>query len=171
MKFPIKKKYGKRVYQVDLAQKYKEQIVASSNIRLLTHANLVKIQLNEYGTSTEFFEIATIGGKKHKVKAKKFVVVCGALQNARQLLNSNNVISTRVGNKSDNVGRFFMEHPHVNTSELLMLSRHNPNIYLDHSLNSKVFSMLVTTKALQKKEKLQNYSARIIPKNRFKGWN
>ena len=55
---------------------------------------------------------STIDGKQLKVRAKHFVLACGAIENARLLLISNDVETGGVGNSNDQVGRYFMEHPH-----------------------------------------------------------
>jgi len=141
--------------------KYRNNIIDSKNIRLITDANLTKINLTEYGNQVDNLELSTLKKKIHTVKAKTYVLACGALQNVRYLLNSNNVINKGVGNKNDLVGRFFMEHPHVDSADMVLLGNTNMNLYYDGSLNSKAFGMFSTSESIQRKLKLQNYSARI----------
>jgi hypothetical protein len=45
------------------------------------------------------------------VRARQYVLACGAIENSRVLLASNDVESNGIGNRHDNVGRYFMEHP------------------------------------------------------------
>jgi choline dehydrogenase-like flavoprotein len=51
-------------------------------------------------------------GRRLEVKAGHFVLACGAIENARLLLSSNDVDKNGIGNQFDQVGRYFMEHPH-----------------------------------------------------------
>ena len=47
---------------------------------------------------------------------EKSGIACHAIENARLLLASNDVIPTGIGNEFDHVGRYFMEHPHIHAS-------------------------------------------------------
>lgn len=145
--------------------KFKEAIIKSENIRLLKHANLTFIHLGEHGNAVDHLTVSTLGGKTCKVKAKAFVMACGSLQNVRHLLNSNDVISKGIGNENDIVGRYFMDQPHLDSADMVLLSYLKMSFYYDHSLNSKAFGMFATSETIQRKLKLQNYSTRIISKS------
>jgi len=54
----------------------------------------------------------TLGGRETRFRAKHFVLACGAIENARLLLLSDDVEANGIGNSGDQVGRYFMEHPH-----------------------------------------------------------
>jgi choline dehydrogenase-like flavoprotein len=47
------------------------------------------------------------------VEARAFVLATGGIENARLLLASNAVMPKGLGNDHNNVGRYFMEHPHA----------------------------------------------------------
>jgi len=141
--------------------KYRSNIVNSKNIRLITDANLTRINLTEFGNEVADLKLSTLSNKTHTVKARAYVMACGALQNVRHLLNSNNIINKGVGNENDLVGRFFMEHPHVDSADMVLLANTNMNLYYDGALNSKAFGMFSTSDSIQRGLKLQNYSARV----------
>jgi choline dehydrogenase-like flavoprotein len=92
-------------------------------------------------------------------------MACGALQNVRHLLNSNDVINKGVGNENDLVGRYFMDQPHLDSAAMVLLSQVQMSFYYDHSLNTKAFGMFATTEAMQREQRLQNYSTRIVSKS------
>ena len=52
-----------------------------------------------------------LDGKPRDVRARHYVLACGAIENARLLLVSNDVEAQGIGNRHDQVGRYFMEHP------------------------------------------------------------
>jgi choline dehydrogenase-like flavoprotein len=87
-------------------------LIAAGNVRILLHANVVHIEANPNGASIDHLRVRVIGGATHEVRARHFVLACGAIENARLLLVSNEVDSRGIGNRHDQVGRFFMEHPH-----------------------------------------------------------
>ena len=80
-------------------------------MRVLLHANAVHVQADAGGRRIEHVAVATLAGTRLPVVARHYVLACGAIENARLLLASDDVEPTGVGNGSDQVGRFFMEHP------------------------------------------------------------
>ena len=81
------------------------------NLRVLLHANVVKVQAAENASSIDHVEVQPIGGEAGKVRATHYVLACGAIENSRLLLASNDVEPQGIGNRHDQVGRCFMEHP------------------------------------------------------------
>jgi choline dehydrogenase-like flavoprotein len=57
-------------------------------------------------------------GRKILITADRFVLAAGALDNARLLLNSNDIVRGGLGNERDQVGRYLMNHPR-NTVRLI----------------------------------------------------
>lgn len=119
-------------------QKYRNEIENSKNITLYTYAKAVNIEGNDSLSKVKSIEIKNYGGKKHIVKAKYFILSCGAIQNARLLMASRNQNPNGVGNEHDNVGRYFMEHIEVSSGELWLSNKMNlsMDLYLDHILTN-----------------------------------
>lgn len=89
-----------------------DDLINSGNVRIVLHANAVGLQASDNATSVTRLHASSLGGRKLQVTARHFVLACGAIENARLLLASNTVESTGIGNGHDQVGRYFMEHPH-----------------------------------------------------------
>ncbi len=53
-------------------------------------------------------------GNTIEIKADKYVLACGGIENPRILLNSTFACSSGLGNDRDQVGRYFMNHPKGN---------------------------------------------------------
>ncbi len=85
-------------------------LIAAPNVRILLHANAVKIQADAQGRAIEHVDVRPIDGPALRVKAGHYVLACGAIENARLLLASDDVESNGIGNGHDQVGRYFMEH-------------------------------------------------------------
>jgi hypothetical protein len=77
----------------------------------LAGANAVKLQAGSDARSIEHVEIRPLGGPTHQIRAGRYVLACGTIENARLMLASNDVEPAGIGNRHDQVGRFFMEHP------------------------------------------------------------
>ena len=87
-------------------------VIASKYMNVVLNANAVHIQANETADSVEHIEVRSLSGKVLQARAKHYVLACGAIENARLMLASRDVESAGIGNSKDQVGRYFMEHPH-----------------------------------------------------------
>ncbi|MDH5398999.1 MAG: FAD-dependent oxidoreductase, partial [Cyclobacteriaceae bacterium] len=101
-------------------QKYRDEIIHARDIFLYTHTNLVEIETGESGREVSKVIVANLAGKRFEVKAKHYVLACGAIQNARMLLASNHQRPNGLGNDFDLVGRYFMEHLELSTAEMVL---------------------------------------------------
>ncbi len=76
------------------------------------------ISANDDISSIRQVTIKNYAGKTHTVKAKHFILACGAIQNTRLLLASNKQAKQGLGNNNDLVGRYFMEHLEIASGEI-----------------------------------------------------
>lgn len=86
-------------------------LIDAPNVRILLHANVVKVQADRAGRAIENVEVRTHNQPSRRVMARRYVLACGAIENARLLLVSDDVEPQGLGNSNDQVGRYFMEHP------------------------------------------------------------
>jgi choline dehydrogenase-like flavoprotein len=100
--------------------KYRDAIVAASNVHLYTHANVCDVDANEALTTIQGVRIRTFEGKEYRARARSYVLACHTIQNARLLLASNRQARTGLGNANDLVGRYFMEHLEMPGGELVL---------------------------------------------------
>jgi choline dehydrogenase-like flavoprotein len=91
--------------------KYAAALTASKNITVLLHANVTNLQTNAASSHLEHIDARTLTGNRARLRAKRFVLCCGGIENARLLLMSNGIQNVGIGNRKDLVGRFFQEHP------------------------------------------------------------
>lgn len=88
-----------------------KEFFEAPNLRILLHANAVKLHAADNAGSIDHVEVQPLGGERRKLRADRYVLACGAIENSRLLLASNDVEPHGIGNRHDLVGRFFMEHP------------------------------------------------------------
>lgn len=84
---------------------------AEENVRVLVNATAKCVTPVE-GAAGQSVEVDFIGlgGGQATVRAKKVVIACGALENARLLLASKTKNPHGLGNDCDQVGRYLMDH-------------------------------------------------------------
>ena len=99
---------------------YRSRLQSSEKIKILLHANATEIVTDWTTSNVTSIQLATLDGHKATVRSKLYVLACGGIENARVLLISNNVDAGGVGNRHDAVGRFFMEHPHIESGTILL---------------------------------------------------
>ena len=77
----------------------------SARVRVLLHGNALRLRPDGEGRSIAALDAALLQGPTFEIRARRYVVACGGVENARLLLLSD------VGNQHDLVGRYFMDHP------------------------------------------------------------
>ena len=137
-------------------KKYREAIVGAENIHLYTYANACDIQTNESVSSVNQVEIRSLDGKSHTVRARHFVLACGAMQNARLLLASNQQAPAGLGNDHDLVGRYFMEHLEVESARFVLPSPGPMKLYTVDIFVTRSAGELALTAAKQRELQVLN---------------
>lgn len=92
-------------------QRYRPQLEAAANVRLVTDANVRSIEVEAEARHVTHLDVVRADGSPLPVRCRHYVLATGGIENARLLLNSNNVQPGGLGNDRDLVGRYFMEHP------------------------------------------------------------
>ena len=100
----------------------------SKNVRLLTNAQVTRLDTDTAGRTVTAAQIMH-RGRRIQVRAKRFVVACGAVNTAALLLRSQSPTHPRgLANSSDQLGRNYMAH--VTTFFLAIDPRHqNEAVY------------------------------------------
>ena len=85
--------------------RYRDDAKASENVTVVQNATVVEIETDGDRTMVDGVRAARFDGEWVQVRARRFVLVGGGIENARLLLVSG------LGNEFDVVGRFVMDHP------------------------------------------------------------
>jgi choline dehydrogenase-like flavoprotein len=88
----------------------RERLASAPNVRLLLHANVLKLATNQPGTAVEGLRVTSLRGNEFVVRARRYVLATGGLETTRLLLVSNDANSSGLGNEHDLVGRFYSSH-------------------------------------------------------------
>jgi choline dehydrogenase-like flavoprotein len=147
-------------------QAYRDNIANSDNIRCILNANATNLIQND-DDSISHIQVNSLSGNAIHVKAKSYVLASGCIQNIKLLMNSNQKYAEGIGNKYDQLGRYFMEHPNYDTGEVYFSDNANvssltkPRTQLDGSEVRLDFQL---TAEEQKKHKILNHSIFFINK-------
>ena len=144
--------------------KYREDILKAKSVHLYTYANLTNIETNPEVSNVKKIQVQSLDGKKYYVKAKAFVMACGAIQNARMLLASNKQAPKGLGNDNDLVGRYFMEHLEVKSADLVMASEREMSMYLLDFARIRARGELALSEQWQQEHHVLNGTTSMTPK-------
>ncbi|MFT6930889.1 MAG: choline dehydrogenase-like flavoprotein [Sediminicola sp.] len=155
-----------KMWQYSLARfgkLYKDTITDASNIHLYTYANVTEINANLNGNHIGKATLKNLAGKTHTVRAKYFIMACGAIQNARLLLASKSIVQNGLGNDNDLVGRYFMEHLEVPSAELWLSKPFPTDLYSWTFGKTKASAELAISEKMQQEHRILNGTASLVP--------
>ncbi len=102
-------------------KRYGDVLKRQNNLQVMLHANVTGLRLAPDGGSVKRLEVATLTGKRFSVVPRYTVLAAGAVENARLMLASGDVMRSGVGNGNDLVGRFFADHAIPRDTAMLVL--------------------------------------------------
>ena len=147
-------------------ERYPAELAAAPGVTLLTNATAVALEEDEGGPAVRRARLACLGGARHAVTARRFVLAAGAIENARLLLLSNARQEAGIGNARDRVGRYLMEHAKVHAG---ILTAADPALMDRAGLydvrevrGSQVGAKLALSAAAQRGERLLASATRLI---------
>jgi choline dehydrogenase-like flavoprotein len=140
---------------------YRKQMKDSENISVFLHSNVLELLTNESASHITAADVACIDGPRYKVRAKKFVLATGGLENPRIMLLSNSTAPNGLGNSHGLVGRFYTDHILIRPALDISLSRTDLDfrLYTDlHEINGGlIFGIMTAADELTRKEKLTRF--------------
>jgi choline dehydrogenase-like flavoprotein len=100
-----------------------DALAAARNLHILTNATAVRLQTSADTGSVKYAEIASLDGRRGRVKARRFVVAGGAMESVRLFLVSAADASAGLGRAGDLVGRYIQDHVSATVGEIRPRSR------------------------------------------------
>lgn len=95
----------------NFARRYGPLLDKQANMTTILNATLVGLKFDPESGCVLYAQVALAPDHRFIVRARRIVLACGAIENARLLLASNDAASAGIGNAFDKVGRFYMSHP------------------------------------------------------------
>jgi choline dehydrogenase-like flavoprotein len=94
----------------NMARKFGGLLRGSSNIRVLLHANCIRVKTNHSGSLATAVRCASPNGTTFDVHARHFVLAGGGLETTRLLLVSRDAHADGIGNTYGLLGRYYGSH-------------------------------------------------------------
>ena len=120
------------VLPTHFGERYAADLKRLPRLQLYSYANVTGLRLTPDASRVDRLDIGTLTGRRFHVQPKLTVLATGAMENARLLLASNDVMKSGIGNGYDMVGRFFADHPIPRgAATLAVFAGQLPAYYLD----------------------------------------
>jgi choline dehydrogenase-like flavoprotein len=149
---------------------YRRRIERSGNIQTLLHANVLELEAADSRASVTRVRAATLDGKTFSIVAKIFILAAGGLENPRLLLLSDGEGRAALGNEHGLVGRFFGEHPYIDSGSFILSDPRLPlGFYYPRRIGgtdrTRVRGVFSLADATLRQERLVNCSIFFRPKH------
>ncbi|HLF78777.1 MAG TPA: GMC family oxidoreductase [Dehalococcoidia bacterium] len=139
------------------------ELARADNIRVVLNANVLEVEAADDSQMVSSLQVGSVGGQSFRACARVYVLSAGGIENARLLLLSKSRYAAGLGNQHDLVGRYFMEHVHVNSGYIRPTDKDtfpNHTLYSSHRHGStKLMGALAVTPQVQQSESIGNFSA------------
>ena len=136
------------------------------NVRTLLQATLSELDVAENG-EVQAAQFSNLSDKIATVKAKRYVLAAGAMETVRLLMGAVPARPDGFGNAHDQLGRFFMEHPHARGGQILATNMAQAIRSLPRALRvrgRRYAAYLRPSEILQRKAGILNSSLSFAPR-------
>ena len=97
--------------KIQFANNVGNSLINSESLSIYTMSTVVEILPTENNDSVSRLDISTPNGNRFFIKPRFTILACGGIENARCMLASREHSSAGIGNETDTVGRYYMDHP------------------------------------------------------------
>ena len=124
---------------VRFSRKYADELQNNQNIAVALNANLVGFSTS--GESITTAEVANFDGSRTMVRARRYILATGGIENSRILLWANANTNGQIVKSSRVLGKYWMEHPSFTVGEAVLWN----NALLPSGTNRVFFSPTEST--------------------------
>jgi choline dehydrogenase-like flavoprotein len=141
---------------------YQDAFKTAENISVFLHATVTQLHADTTGATVQRATVRDVDGNQTELKARFFVVAAGAMESSRLLLASNDVNTAGLGNTHDQLGRFFMMHPHVDIGQVVGLDDDMARLFNTYRQdNIEIIAGIGPSAASQASNRILNSSVRL----------
>ncbi|MEX3772716.1 FAD-dependent oxidoreductase [Pseudomonas sp. MYb118] len=102
------------------ATKYARELNETEGLEVFIHCNCVDLEFDSGTGRIAAIVVSDYQQRRERVKARQFILATGAIENARQLLNSESLAAGGIVTEGGLVGKCFMEHLNVELGTFIL---------------------------------------------------
>jgi choline dehydrogenase-like flavoprotein len=102
------------------AKKYAKELDETEGLDVFINCNCVDLEFDSQTGRIASIVVADYEQHRERVKARQFILATGAIENARQLLNSESLAAGSIVTEGGLVGKCFMEHLNVELGTFIL---------------------------------------------------
>jgi choline dehydrogenase-like flavoprotein len=142
---------------------WRRELERSKNVSVLLDATVVSVRCTSDGSHCETVQLRSRAGRQASIRARAFVIACGAIETARLLLASPIARSYSVANSSGLVGRCFQDHVSYIAGEIEPTSRRRiQDLFDPRYVGATMYSVKIEpTDTVMERERWLNVMAHI----------
>ena len=144
----------------NFAKSYQKFFEASFSVEVFFNASVTKIVLDNKKKKVAEVIIQTLLRKTFNVRAEHYIIACGGIENARLLIFS------EIGNKYDQVGRYYMDHPKLVSGNIVPKKHHiNLSLYWkEQDVSGLIIAGFQLSEEVQRSLGVLNSCIRLLPR-------
>ena len=145
---------------------YRDALANAPGLVVYLHADVVDIETTDNAAEVTGLRVACLGAAQFRVRARRYVLAAGGIENPRLLLNADRVENNGLGNANDLVGRYFMDHLSASKAANVVFNARYPSFafYDYHVVNgTQVYGCFQATEETQRREGLPNFHIGLRP--------
>jgi choline dehydrogenase-like flavoprotein len=139
------------------AETYRDRLDAAATIRVVLNANATRIDTDGADGPVTAIRVVSLQGRRVTLRARHFVLAAGGLEVPRLMLQPTDAHPNGIGNRHDQLGRWFADHPASDRSGEILQSEPHPAAALlgGHDFgDTSVSRFLKLSEAAQRREGL-----------------
>jgi choline dehydrogenase-like flavoprotein len=144
------------------AEAYGGALREAESVTVYLGASAIEVEATAPDADVRSVRVACLSGPRFRVRAARFVLAAGGIENARLLLMSRAAHPAGLGNAHDQVGRYFMEHLYLDrAASILVPAGRIDGFYTQGRLveGHGVRGLVGLTPEAQRRERLTNFCA------------
>ncbi|MFJ4156078.1 FAD-dependent oxidoreductase [Pseudomonas sp. NPDC089752] len=102
------------------AQKYAAALKDTAGLEVFINCNCVDLEFDQASGQLKAVVVSDYDHHRDRVRARQYILATGAIENARQLLNSTSLVAAGVVKKDGLTGRCLMEHLNIDMGTFIL---------------------------------------------------
>lgn len=151
------------------ATKWGQSLFTEDNVSVILNGNVTDLISESKDTIVNTAIVRSLAGNQFRVRAKKFILAMGGIENARMLLQWTSNKDTALPITSRSIGRYFMDHPIIEAAYFFPFDPSREERFYNHwsAIGVEGYGYLNFSEAALKTYQLTNFRMPLKPVDNF----